>query len=501
MIDLNEFLLKSSIILLVFYLGYWFLLRKTTHFKLSRFYLLSGLLLSLSIPFMHFSIPEEYPAEVFVTLDSIEVGAIYASSAKTGIDYTEILQFIYFSGAFILSFRLIFQLYLLFKLYLSSKKELLQGKIILRGNKNNAAFSFFNLIFINEKDCRSDEFIAILRHESVHVAQKHSVDILFAEALLIVLWFNPFAWLYVKSIKANHEYLADEGVVQDGFSANRYLEILFEQSSGLHLSLANNFNQSLTFKRLNMMKKIKSSKITQFRVLVALPVIIAMLAFVSCSKELLDVQNKKSMEVKQFETKSEEKNNDTDGKVFFIAEKMPEFPGGELGLRKYIAMNVKYPHEARKHGLQGKVYVRFVVTKTGNVDNVTIARGVDSILNEEALRVVSTLPKWEPAMQKGVPVSVYYTIPINFALQSTENDTTKFNTSNSDINMQDKAINFVVSDNNKLKQDEYRHKLVLPEAELENAKKQLNNAKSEKEAENLIRKIAELEKKISILKN
>jgi len=103
--------------------------------------------------------------------------------------------------------------------------------------------------------------------------------------------------------------------------------------------------------------------------------------------------------------------------IFLIVEKMPEFPGGELGLRKYIASNVKYPNIARESGIEGKVYVRFCVTSTGRVEKVSIARGVDPILDKEAIRVVKTLPKWKPGQQRGKNVSVWYTVPINFQLQ------------------------------------------------------------------------------------
>jgi protein TonB len=104
-------------------------------------------------------------------------------------------------------------------------------------------------------------------------------------------------------------------------------------------------------------------------------------------------------------------------KIFVIVEKMPEFPGGDLELRKYIAQNIKYPNIARENDIQGKVYVRFVVTETGSVENVQIARGVDPLLDKEAIRVVESLPKWKPGEQGGKKVKVWYTVPINFQLQ------------------------------------------------------------------------------------
>lgn len=115
-------------------------------------------------------------------------------------------------------------------------------------------------------------------------------------------------------------------------------------------------------------------------------------------------------------TAIEEKGDDAD-KVFIIVEDKPEFPGGEMALRAFIANAIKYPVIAQENGIQGKVYVTFVVGKDGSVKNAVIARGVDASLDKEALRVVNTLPKWNPGKQRGKPVNVSYTVPINFVLQ------------------------------------------------------------------------------------
>jgi len=112
-----------------------------------------------------------------------------------------------------------------------------------------------------------------------------------------------------------------------------------------------------------------------------------------------------------------EKEEEDEAQVFFIVEEMPEFPGGELALRKFIAQSIKYPVIAQENGIQGKVYVNFVVDRDGTVTNAKIARGVDPSLDKEALRVVNSLPKWKPGKQRGKPVKVSYTVPINFVLQ------------------------------------------------------------------------------------
>ena len=113
----------------------------------------------------------------------------------------------------------------------------------------------------------------------------------------------------------------------------------------------------------------------------------------------------------------EEDEGDDDAEVFIIVEDMPEFPGGELALRRWIGSNIKYPVIAAENGIQGKVYVTFVVDKDGSISNARIARGVDPSLDQEALRVVNQLPKWKPGKQRGKPVRVSYTVPINFQLQ------------------------------------------------------------------------------------
>ncbi len=103
--------------------------------------------------------------------------------------------------------------------------------------------------------------------------------------------------------------------------------------------------------------------------------------------------------------------------VFVVVEEMPEFPGGELALRKFIAQSVKYPAEAQKAGIQGKVFVTFVVNSNGLVEGAKIARGIDPALDAEAIRVVSSLPAWIPGKQRGQAVNVSYTTPIEFKLQ------------------------------------------------------------------------------------
>jgi protein TonB len=104
-------------------------------------------------------------------------------------------------------------------------------------------------------------------------------------------------------------------------------------------------------------------------------------------------------------------------KVYEEVDQMPEYPGGMTEMQKYLMSSVRYPADAHKKGIQGKVYVSFVVGKDGVVKDVAIARGADLLLDAESLRVVNSFPQWTPGMEKGKKVAVQYTVPINFVLQ------------------------------------------------------------------------------------
>jgi TonB family protein len=103
--------------------------------------------------------------------------------------------------------------------------------------------------------------------------------------------------------------------------------------------------------------------------------------------------------------------------VYQIVEEMPMFPGGEQAMLDYVSKNVVYPSEAQEKGISGRVFVGFIVEKDGSVSNVKVLRGIGGGCDEEAVRVISGLPKWKPGKQDGKPVRVSYQMPINFKLQ------------------------------------------------------------------------------------
>ncbi len=132
-----------------------------------------------------------------------------------------------------------------------------------------------------------------------------------------------------------------------------------------------------------------------------------------------EVEIENEVEVEETDTDQDEIieiEEDDDDEIFMVVEQMPTFPGGDLGLMKFIQKTTKYPPIAKENGITGKVYVSYVVNKKGKVTNVKVVRGVDKYLDAEAIRVVKLLPYSSPGKQRGKPVNVQYTIPINFTL-------------------------------------------------------------------------------------
>jgi TonB family protein len=329
----------------------------------------------------------------------------------------------------------------------------------------NSPFSFLNYLFIPENHVQIAGYERMIKHELEHIKQGHTFDVLLLDFLLIFQWFNPFIWLLKRAVRENHEYLVDRAVLSSGVSPEEYKQILLSQVAGSQVYAASHFNYSLIKNRFKMMTKIPSRKIAGIKISTGILIALALLVIFACEQKKKTTETSpvktdsvsvnlqsdgirisgKAEELKKindllasgkFEIVSKDENGSTflllkvkeeaapitgnaaeTDEVFIQVEKMPEFPGGEGAFRNFIAKTVEYPVEAAKKGIQGKVYVTFVVDKDGTVRNAKIIRGVSPMLDKEALRVVNSLPKWTPGEQGGKKVSVAYTVPISFVLQ------------------------------------------------------------------------------------
>jgi periplasmic protein TonB len=133
----------------------------------------------------------------------------------------------------------------------------------------------------------------------------------------------------------------------------------------------------------------------------------------------IDVEADQNTEVQEYvaPVKTEEEESAEEAQIFMVVESMPEYPGGEAALYSFLAENIKYPQMAKESGIQGRVFVTFVVERDGRVTDVRVLRGIGGGCDEEAVRVVESMPKWTPGKQRGKSVRVQYNLPVKFTLQ------------------------------------------------------------------------------------
>ena len=131
----------------------------------------------------------------------------------------------------------------------------------------------------------------------------------------------------------------------------------------------------------------------------------------------IDVEADDQTEVEEYVPPVEDEEEVDEAEIFTVVESMPTFPGGMGALMKYLAENIKYPPLAKESGIQGRVFINFVVEPDGSISNVKVLRGIGGGCDEEAVRVVQNMPKWTPGKQRGKPVRVSYNLPVKFTLQ------------------------------------------------------------------------------------
>jgi TonB family protein len=445
--SLVNFIFESGVSLALLSLIYLVFLRKETFFRLNRIFLLISVTFSIVLPFLKFQVYEpklNLIAEVTVTpyrnlLEAVTIyGQDLSGTVVQSIISSRLIIFIYLGGLLLFMGRFILRLIQISILIYGNRVEQVGTVKFVSVNKDFSPFSFLSFIFINPEKRQAPGYEKIVAHELEHIKQGHTFDVLILEIMTVVQWFNPFMWMLKRVIRENHEFLADQAVLNSGISAVQYKQLLLSQALGFQIDLANGFGSSLVKNRIKMISKIRSSQVANLKYVIGILTVLALVVIFACEqKDLvqLDSSSNTFLDGTEINTELTMENQasilsdslinaesevgtilDETETIFMIVEAMPEFPGGDLALRKFISNSVIYPEESIENGIQGKVYVSFVVTKNGDIANTTIARGVDPYVDKEALRVVNSLPKWKPGYQKGNAVNVSYTVPINFVL-------------------------------------------------------------------------------------
>ena len=271
--NIVEYLLKSGIALSVFYLFYWLLMRKSTHFGLNRFTLATSIIASLVLPLFKIDLTPEVIATNMpvISLDLASVVQI-VSKPKPFWGMREIVLLIYFTGLSITLFRLIYQSIYIHVIARMSRTITKGRHTIVLVEKDITPFAYFSKIFIPASKMEETSFESILAHEKSHLSQYHFLDLFLIELVTIIQWFNPIVWLYERSLKEVHEYMADDEVLKQGVSKGNYQALLVNQAlGGPVFTISHQFNQSLILKRIVMMTKMKSPQLTKVKALLFIP--------------------------------------------------------------------------------------------------------------------------------------------------------------------------------------------------------------------------------------
>lgn len=428
------YLIKSSLSLSLLFLSYEFFFRKEAYFKFSRTLLLSILFLASLLPLIPYntihlaSLPTSTLNEVIITanmtavmLDEIVILAnapwfnfIHHISLGTS------LLIIYLIGVVFKLIQFLFRILQITLLISNTKPIKREGMKFVFTTDGTPTYSFMNWLFIDPNLVKNEsDYTSILNHEKIHAKQKHTIDIILSEILTIIQWFNPFAYLLKKRIKENHEYLADNEVITHFQDITKYQKMLFHYSTKYNTNiLTHNFSYSLLKRRLNIMKKTKNP--LGFSLRLALLSSFLVLIFFACSspKEKPEVQpEEKVFTITAYDANVQDSTSTDGEQVFLVVEDMPVFKGGESAMYKYIGSKIEYPAAAKKAGTEGRVFLAFIIEKDGKISSVEVLRGIGNGCDEEAMRVIKSMPNWTPGKQRGQAVRVQYRMPIKFVLE------------------------------------------------------------------------------------
>lgn len=395
---------------------YQLMLRNHTFFAWNRYYLLVSLLVAFFLPLLIY--PENAPAIPAVYQMNAAVFTVSANYEEAPLmTKAQIIRAVYVLGLIIAAIQF-------FRHIIQLRKFLKAGEIIklddctvvLIDSNNTGSFSFLKWIVINRNDYEH-HFDAILRHEMVHTQQMHSLDILLIEVLKVIFWFNPFLLLYKRSLQEVHEFLADAQAP----NRDHYARFLVAYALKAPItSLTNHFFKPSQIKnRIRMIYKNRTSKWMLSTYMLALTVIGGTALFVAgCERT---EQNEAEIAVRNAEKAADKAISNQ--KVFSVVEEQPEFPGGQEAMFRFLGKKIRYPTAAAKNNVQGKVFLQFVVTTSGEVRDIKVLKGIGSGCDEEAARVLALFPKWKPGQQDGKPVNVRFTLPINFQLEESDEKT------------------------------------------------------------------------------
>lgn len=473
-----HYILQIVAFQLLFLVIYDVFLKKETFFNWNRAYLLITPIISFVLPFIKISaIRETIPSEYIISLPEILIGeaipetvlqqralrevVISGVEIPPTIPWMTILWVLGATASLALFVYKMQKIQRLKRIGISTKKD---GIRLVNLPDTDTAFSFFNTIFLGS-DLSEKQKETILLHENIHIKERHSLDMLFFEMLRIVCWFNPLVYIYQNKMMMLQEYTADAKVVSHKNKKEYYQGLLSHIFQTESISFINPFfNHSIIKKRIVMLQKTKSKQILKAKYLFLIPALFSILVYTACtdanakgvwhntsdSEIIQNIETLKNSIAKQGELTEEEeralkvltavttndknilKNGTYDDVLndldipFGVVQQVPTFKecsGTKEEITKCTSQkiskhvnkefNMDLPKELGIVGVTTKIVTVFKIDVEGNVVNVR-ARGGHSKLEEEAVRVIKTIPQMIPGKHEGKTVSVLYELPITF---------------------------------------------------------------------------------------
>ena len=425
------YFLKVNVAIVLFYAFYRLFFYKDTFFSWRRTALLCFFAISAVYPLLNIQtwITAQEP---MVAMADLYANALpeftFTAQVDTTTNWENIIlscaSFIYWGILSLLIIRFLIQLTGIIQLVFQCRTTKINGSTLYLLKRPGGPFSFFHWIFVHPASHTEEELHEILTHEQTHARQWHSIDVIVSELACILCWFNPFAWLMKREVRTNLEYMADASVLETGYDSKAYqYHLLGLSHHKAAATIYNSFNILPLKKRIRMMNKKRTKEIGRTKYLMFLPLAALLMIFSNIEtvartteKIATDVMENVIPQIMEQSVPVTQDTTFMDKPIFEVVEKMPEFPGGRNACQKFITDNIKYPVEAKANKVQGTVYVKFVVNQDGTICDLKVLRGVAPSLDQEAIRIINSMPTWKPGMQRGIAVRVKYVMPILFDL-------------------------------------------------------------------------------------
>ncbi|GAB5539673.1 MAG: M56 family metallopeptidase [Salibacteraceae bacterium] len=396
---MSDFLL-SNIVFSVFFILYLIVLRPLTFYQWNRGYLLAALVLAVGVTHIDLGvvtapyIPSK-AANAYLVLETILIKNSQSSIVSTIYLIGFAISLIDHSVAIANLIRI------------KSKYQFTQtdGQDYMLNDAGHT-FSFFKWICV-DRESIGNSINMVLYHERIHMNQWHSLDIIIYSIARIVFWFNPFVHAAFYELRQIHEYIADNESLKQ-FGTDYQFTLVNQAFESEIIPLTNTFfNQSILKQRIMKMNQEKSNPMSQWRYTLMLPALAVAVWFNSCENSIEPNPAKQDISI------------EASNEVYQANEldEMPQFNGGNEALYAFLGEQTVYPEALKEQNITGTVHTSFTIDAKGEVGDVTVKQSSDvPSLDQAALDVVSSMPRWKPAMKDGKAVKTQMVLPFKFEL-------------------------------------------------------------------------------------